>query len=175
MFLGPESYIEKKKNFKQYFTILAYSRKLGNRRSSEGLQNVKPPQKRTSLLTLIILAGDIKINQGPMFLCRLCKKYCNATDKFVTCNDCEKRFYATCANPVQYDKCEMWVHNKGSLVSETQYENIQNSNCSWICPKCVFFNFSDSFFSDKLNLEEQNRFAPCQTIVAVVLKLVNRE
>ena len=37
---------------------------------------------------------------------------------------------------------------------------IQNSNCSWICPKCGFFNFSDSFFSDQLNLEEQNRFAP---------------
>ena len=27
-------------------------------------------------------------------------------------------------------------------------------------PKCDFFNFSDSFFSDQLNLEEQNRFAP---------------
>ena len=37
---------------------------------------------------------------------------------------------------------------------------IQNSNCSWICPKCDFFNFSDSFFSDQLNLEEQNGFAP---------------
>ena len=28
------------------------------------------------------------------------------------------------------------------------------------CPKCDFFNFSDSFFSDQLNLEEQNTFAP---------------
>ena len=61
---------------------------------------------------------------------------------------------------VQCDKCEMWVHNKCSLVSDNQYENIQNSNCSWICPKGDFFNFSDSFFSDQLNLEEQNRFAP---------------
>ena len=176
--------------------FLAYSRKLGNRRSSEGLQSFKP-SKGTNLLTLIILAGDIEMNPGPRFLCRLCKKYCKATDKFVTCNDCEKRFHATCANPsekelsslenenepwycsdckadcglcsgavlnshkaVQCDKCEMWVHNKCSLVSDNQYENIQNSNCSWICPKCDFFNFSDSFFSDQLNLEEQNRFAP---------------
>ena len=61
---------------------------------------------------------------------------------------------------VQCDNCEMWVHNKCSLVSDNQYENKQNSNCSWICPKCDFFNFSDSFFSDQLNLEEQNRFAP---------------
>ena len=27
-----------------------------------------------------------------------------------------------------------------------------------ICPKCEFFNFSDSFFSEQLNLEDQNRF-----------------
>ena len=29
-----------------------------------------------------------------------------------------------------------------------------------ICPKCEFFNFSDSFFSEQLNLEDQNRFIP---------------
>ena len=52
--------------------FLAYSRKLGNRRSSEGLQSFKP-SKGTNLLTLIILAGDIEMNPGPRFLCRLCK------------------------------------------------------------------------------------------------------
>ena len=35
---------------------------------------------------------------------------------------------------------------------------MQNSSCTWICPKCEFFNFSDSFFSEQLNLEDQNRF-----------------
>ena len=29
-----------------------------------------------------------------------------------------------------------------------------------ICPKCDFFNFSDSFFADQLNLENENRFDP---------------
>ena len=172
------------------------SRKLGNRRSSEGLQNFKP-SKGTNLLTLIILARDIEMNPGPRFLCRLCEKYCKATDNLSHamtaksafmrhvqipakknfpslknenepwyCSDCK----ADCGHcsgavlnshkTVQCDKCEMWVHNKCSLVSDNQYENIQNSNCSWICPKCDFFNFSDSFFSDQLNLEGQNRFAP---------------
>ena len=139
-----------------FYNFLAYSRKLGNHRSSEGLQNFKP-SKGTNLLTLIILAGEIEMNPGPRFLCRLCKKYCKATDKFVTCNDCEKRFHATCANSsekelsslknenepwycsdckadcglcsgavlnshkaVQCDKCELWVHNKCSLVSDNQ-------------------------------------------------------
>ena len=37
---------------------------------------------------------------------------------------------------------------------------MQNSSCTLICPKCEFFNFSDSFFSEQLNLEDQNRFTP---------------
>ena len=45
-----------------------------------------------------------------------------------------------------------------SFVTDFQYETMQNSSCTWICPKCEFFNFSDSFFSEQLNLEDQNRF-----------------
>ena len=37
---------------------------------------------------------------------------------------------------------------------------MQNTNCTWICPKCDFFNFSDSFFDEQLNLESENRFNP---------------
>ena len=54
----------------------------------------------------------------------------------------------------------MWVHNDCSFVTDFQYETMQNSSCTWICPKCEFFNFSDSFFSEQLNLEDQNRFIP---------------
>ena len=28
------------------------------------------------------------------------------------------------------------------------------------CPKCEFFNFSDSFFGEQVNLETENRFVP---------------
>ena len=61
---------------------------------------------------------------------------------------------------VQCDSCEMWVHNGCSFITKSQYETLQNTNCTWICPKCKFFNFSDSFFDDQLNLETQNRFDP---------------
>ena len=50
------------------------------------------------------------------------------------------------------------VHNGCSFITESQYETLQNTNCTWICPKCEFFNFSNSFFDDQLNLENQNRF-----------------
>ena len=43
---------------------LAYTRKLGNCRSSEGLRSFKP-SKETNLITLLILAGDIEMNPSP--------------------------------------------------------------------------------------------------------------
>ena len=52
---------------------LVYTRKLGNRRSSEGLRSFKPSNE-TNLITLLILAGDIEMNTGPRIQSRLCKK-----------------------------------------------------------------------------------------------------
>ena len=69
---------------------LAYTRKFGNPRSSEGLCFFKP-SNGTNLIILPILAGDIEINPGPRFQCRLCKKYCKkyckASDKVIECED----------------------------------------------------------------------------------------
>ena len=175
---------------------LASIRKLGNRRSSEGLRSFKP-SKGTNLFILIILAGDIEMNPGPRFQCGLCKKYCKASDRLLECEECEKRFHASCSNlsdnellriesgdgawyctnckadcglcsgavlkghkAVQCDNCDMWIHNECSFITETQYETVNNTNCTWICPKCEFFNFSDSFFGEQVNVETENRFVP---------------
>ena len=175
---------------------LASIRKLGNRRSSEGLRSFKP-SKGTNLFILIILAGDIEMNPGPRFQCGLCKKYCKASDRLLECEECEKRFHASCSNlsdnellriesgddawyctnckadcglcsgavlkghkAVQCDSCDMWIHNECSFIAETQYETVNNTNCTWICPKCEFFNFSDSFFGEQVNVETENRFVP---------------
>ena len=75
---------------------LASIRKLGNRRSSEGLHSFKP-SKGTNLFILIILAGDIEMNPVPRFQCRICKQYCKASAKVVECEDCEKRVHASSA------------------------------------------------------------------------------
>ena len=76
---------------------LASIRKLGNRRSSEGLRSFKP-SKGTNLFILIILAGDIEMNPGARFQCGLCKKNCKASDRLIECEECEKRFHASCSN-----------------------------------------------------------------------------
>ena len=179
---------------------LASIRKLGNRRSSEGLRSFKP-SKGTNLFILIILAGDIEMNPGPRFQCGLCKKYCKASDRLLECEECEKRFHASCSNlsdnellriesgdgawyctnckadcglcsgavlkghkAVQCDNCDMWIHNECSFIAETQYETVNNTNCTWICPKCEFFNFSDSFFGEQVNVETENRFVPLTNV-----------
>ena len=56
--------------------------------------------------------------------------------------------------------CGMWIHNASSFIAETQYETVNNTKCTRICPKCEFFNFFDSFFGEQVNLETENRFVP---------------
>ena len=137
------------------------------------------------------------MNPGPRFQCGLCKKYCKASDRLLECEECEKRFHASCSNlsdnellriesgdgaryctnckadcglcsgavlkghkAVRCDSCDMWIHNECSFIAETQYEIVNNTNCTWIWPKCEFFNFSHSFFGEQVNLETENRFVP---------------
>ena len=44
------------------------------------------------------------------------------------------------------------------LCQTQEYEMMQNSNCTWICPKCDFFQFLVSFFNGQFDLESENRF-----------------
>ena len=83
---------------------LACTRKLGKCRSSEGLRSFNP-SKGTNLLILIILAGDIGMNPGPRSQCRLCKKYCKASEKSVKCEECEKRVHTSC---ISLDERNCW-------------------------------------------------------------------
>ena len=42
---------------------------------------------------------------------------------------------------VQCDKCEIWIHNECSLITESEFDSVKNTNCTWICPKCDFLTF----------------------------------
>ena len=41
-----------------------------------------------------------------------------------------------------------------------EYETLENTNCTWICPKCGVLNFSDSYFDTQCNFEQSNKFDP---------------
>ena len=185
---------------------LAFTRKIGNRRGSEGLRSFKN-SNGTNLLILIVLAGDIEMNPGPRFQCRLCKKYCKAAGQVVECADCEKRFHASCANlgkeellelesgseswycsnckaecslcsglvlnchkAVQCDKCDMWVHNDCSFLSDSQYETMQNTNCTWICPKWLVDIINDHGFDQLVHFPTRER----NTLDLIITSLPNQ-
>ena len=97
---------------------LACTRKLGKCRSSEGLRSFNP-SKGTNLLILIILAGDIEMNPGPRPQCRLCKKYCKASEKSVKCEETEKRFHTSCIS-----------------LDEKELLELESGNGSWYCTNC---------------------------------------
>ena len=61
---------------------------------------------------------------------------------------------------VQFDSCEMWIYNECSYISLGEYETLENTNCTWISPKCEVLNFSDSYFDTQCNFEQSNRFDP---------------
>ena len=86
-----------KHSYSRVYQCLASIRKLGNRRRSEGLRSCKP-SKGTNLFILTILAEDIEMNPGPRFQCGLCKTYCKASDRLLECEECEKRFHASCSD-----------------------------------------------------------------------------
>ena len=156
---------------------------LGNRRSSERLHCFNS-SKGTNLATLIILAGDIETNPSPSVVfanntARCRTRWSNvltAKNAFMQnaqtgnsdwyCTNC-KADCGLCSGvvlsvhkAVLCDGCEMWIHNECSFITEAEYENVLKSGCTWICPKCEFFNFSDSFFADQLNLMNRNKFDP---------------
>ena len=93
---------------------------LGNLETSEVLRDyvVSKLKYGSNLISLLILVGDIEMNPGPRFQCRLCKKYCKASDKIVECEDCEKRFDASCAR-----------HGDNELLK------LESGNGSWYCTK----------------------------------------
>ena len=54
----------------------------------------------------------------------------------------------------------MWIHYKCSFITESEFDSVENTSCTWICPKCDIFYFSDSFFADQLNFENEIRLDP---------------
>ena len=50
------------------------------------------PSHGTNLAVMLILAGDIEVNPGSRFQCDVCKKYSEASDRIVECEDCKEAF-----------------------------------------------------------------------------------
>ena len=91
---------------------LACTRKVGKRRSSEGLRCFNP-SKGTNLLILIILAGDIEMIPGPRSLCNLCKNIARHQKNLLNVKNVKKRFHTSCINLDEKELLEL-ESGKGS-------------------------------------------------------------
>ena len=59
------------------------------------------------------------MNPGPRFQCGLCKKYCKASDRLLECEECEKRFHASCSN-----------------LGDNELLRIESGDGAWYCTNC---------------------------------------
>ena len=98
-----------------------------------------PSSKTHTYLVTKLLAGDIETNPGPTkrgrkpkWPCGICQYAVKNGDSTMTC-----------------DRCNLWIHNKCSGISDSSYIFYQKlNNFVWICPACEVINFEDSYFSN---------------------------
>ena len=55
----------------------------------------------------------------PRFQCGLCKQYCKASDRLLECEECEKRFHASCSN-----------------LGDKELLRIESGDGAWYCTNC---------------------------------------
>ena len=72
---------------------------------------------------LILLGGDVEVNPGPRnwkYPCGVCAKPVKSNQRGVQC-----------------DVCTMWLHTRCIGISNEEYAELQGSDESWCCKKCV--------------------------------------
>ena len=78
-----------------------------------------------------ILLVCIELNPGPQ-RCYLCRKSIKTNDHKL----------------IQCDHCSNWIHRNCCNIDDSEYGQLVHSSCSWACPECNHFNFSNYFFDD---------------------------
>ena len=92
--------------------------------------------RKSWLLLLLFLAGDIELNPGPCkikFPCGICRKACRWGQKAIAC-----------------DGCGVWYHSSCAFVSSYNYELLANSSLTWCCFSCGLPNFNSSLFNNSI-------------------------
>ena len=69
---------------------------------------------------LVILAGDVSTNPGPMDVCQACNKGCRNNQSAIQCDD-----------------CDLWYHRKCLNMGEREFLYLTNPQTSWICTSCI--------------------------------------
>ena len=103
-----------------------------------------PPRPRSTVVSclLIVLCGDVHTNPGPRppkHPCGLCRKAVTNSFKAIQC-----------------DNCDLWIHNRCSGITDSVYQNFQNTSLTFFCLSCHMPTFLRKISSDIF--ETENRF-----------------
>ena len=60
---------------------------------------------------------------------------------------------------IHCDHCQKWIHTQCCAIDDSDYKQLIHSSCSWACPDCNNFNFTNSFFEDN-EIQTANPFDP---------------
>ena len=103
---------------------------------------------RTQTLLILLIAGDIQQNPGPVqHPCGWCERAVAENHRAVEC-----------------DGCESWFHIKCSGMTLEVYKRLSGS-FEWTCPSCGLPGFTDSFFNSITDIADPNPFSNLDTSV----------
>ena len=67
----------------------------------------------------LVTTNSWEMNPGPRFQCGLFKQYCKTSDRVLECEECEKRFHASCSN-----------------FGDDELLRIDSGDGAWYCTNC---------------------------------------
>ena len=125
---------------------------------------IKPNSKYVSRKRLLV-SGYIHANPGPKGTTKT--KEITVKDKSIyPCAYCESGVTWGQAG-VCCDNCEVWFYKTCLSLNTSSFENLQDSNVSWICNRCNFTNSESSLFQS-YNLELHNSLPSLNSSIASV-------
>ena len=92
---------------------------LGNLDIAEVLRDYVASNPQREQICLFLSSWGYRMNPGPRFQCGLCKKFCKASDRLLECEECEKRFHASCSN-----------------LGDNELLGIESGDGAWYCTNC---------------------------------------
>ena len=101
-------------------------------------------------LLLLSTSCDVELNPGP--------DHDTTQDSFYPCGICQEEVTweqnSTCC-----DTCQIWNHKDCLSMSTTMFNNLANSDSSWICPNCENPNFTSVLFNTPITSSNDSHYS----------------
>ena len=101
--------------------------------------------KQKHLILLLLLAGDVESNPGPVRTvrdkCNICNKSCTRRQRAIQCDTCDEWYHAACLH-----------------MNTPVYMALENKDVSWHCVQCGMPQFSSGLFNSQ-DLDTTNPYS----------------